>query len=337
MFAIAPLAFRTHAHRRALLATLVGIGAYLGLTAVLETTGPSALVLPHYINNPEAGLHFGRARGPFLEAQTMGLALFACGVAGCIGFYTWRTLEARLFSLAVTALCAAGVLFTLERATWLGAIGAAVVAMLAVRELRRYALPALTAGLILVIGLVAFVPGMSSKIHDRTDTTSAQRSTWDRKNLDAAAIRMTEAHPLFGVGWDRFVPDAGPYLRTSPDYPMSGGVDGHLQVVHNVFLSNAAELGLVGTFLWCIALVGALGSALLQRGDPDLRPWRIGLLANVVMWVVVSNLIPLSKPFPTLLLFTWAGLVYRPGFVRAPVPARRTLVGQSSVARPVIS
>jgi O-antigen ligase len=215
---------------------------------------------------------------------------------------------------------------------------AAVVTMLMVRELRRWALPVLGVSAILMACLVAFVPGMSSKVHERITSTSAHRSGWDRKNLNSAAVRMAEAHPLFGVGWDEFTERAEPYLRTAPGYPMTGGINGTgtVQVVHNAFLSNAAELGLIGTFLWCAALAGVFFGAVFQRHPPELRPWRIALLAMAIMWVVVSNLIPLSKPFPTLLLFLWAGLAYEPGVALAPVPARRKLVS-STATRPAIS
>jgi O-antigen ligase len=107
-------------------------------------------------------------------------------------------------------------------------------------------------------------------------------------------------------------------------------------VAHNAFLSNAAELGLIGTFLWCAALAGVVLAGVFQRHPAELRPWRIGLLAMAIMWVVVSNLIPLSKPFPTLLLFLWAGLAYEPGIALAPVPARRELLTPAH-ARPLLS
>ena len=90
MFAIAPLAFRTEAQRKIFLGVLVALGGYLGLTALFETVGPHALVFPRYITNPELGYHVGRARGPFLEAEANGIALFICGIAAAVAASTWR-------------------------------------------------------------------------------------------------------------------------------------------------------------------------------------------------------------------------------------------------------
>jgi putative inorganic carbon (hco3(-)) transporter len=315
-FAVAPLAFRTQRHRQALVATLVGVGAYLSLTALFETTGTTALVLPHFISDPSLGLHFGRARGPFLEAQTMGMALFACAIACCVGFTYWRSREARALLAAVALLCMAGTLFTLQRAVWVGVIAACAAALLSVRRLRRYVVPAALGGCVLVVLLLAVVPGLSEKVSSRTGE-QADRSLWDRQNLNAAALRAVDANPLFGVGWERWQDVGEPYLRTSPDYPVTGSVNGQIQVVHNVVLSNAAELGLLGTSLWLLALVAVFASALMRRGPPDHAAWRAGLVALGVMWVVVMLFTPLAKPFPTLLVFLWAGVTFGAGWPSA--------------------
>src|SRR5438093_1302521 len=82
-------------------AALVALGAYLGLTAVFEGLGLDALIVPRYIADPGAGIHFGRARGPFVEAVADGLALFGCGVAAAVAFTHWRAPWARRLALAV--------------------------------------------------------------------------------------------------------------------------------------------------------------------------------------------------------------------------------------------
>jgi O-antigen ligase len=199
---------------------------------------------------------------------------------------------------------------------WVGVIVGCAAGLLSVRRLRRYVIPAALGGFVLVVLLLAVVPGFSEKVHDRTGG-QADRSVWDRQNLNAAAVRAVEAHPLFGVGWERWQNVGAPYLRTSPDYPVTGSVDGQIQVIHNVVLSNAAELGLVGATLWVLALVAVFASALLRRGPPDHAAWRAGLVALGVMWVVVMLFTPLAKPFPTLLVFVWAGVTFGAGWPRA--------------------
>jgi O-antigen ligase len=115
---------------------------------------------------------------------------------------------------------------------------------------------------------------------------------------------MVEAKPVFGFGWQTFITKGVPYIRQSSSYPLTGaGIE-----VHNVFLSHAAELGLTGSALWTLALFSAVGGAILRRGPPELAPWRVGLVAIFIAFLVVANLGPLSYPFPNLLLWTWAGL-----------------------------
>jgi O-antigen ligase len=314
-FAVAPLAFRTARHRRALIGTLAAVGAYLSLTALFETTGATALVWPRFISDPSVGLHFGRARGPFLEAQTMGMALFACAIACCVGWHYWRTRGARALLGATALLCLAGTVFTLQRAVWVGVVVGCVAGLLSVPRMRRYLVPAALAGFVFVALLLTVVPGLSDKVSSRTGS-GADRSVWDRQNLNAAAIRATEAFPLFGVGWGRWQDVGEPYFRTNPDFPVTGSVHGRIQVVHNVFLSNAAELGLIGAGLWTAALVAVFASALGRRGPPDHASWRAGLIALGVMWVGVMLFTPLVKPFPTLLVFMWAGVTAGSGWPR---------------------
>jgi hypothetical protein len=79
--------------------------------------------------------------------------------------------------------------------------------------------------------------------------------------------------------------------------------------VHNVFASNLAELGLIGTTLWVAALLIGVGGAILTRGPPDALPWRILLASTFLLWLIVANASPLADVFPNLLLWLLAGVV----------------------------
>src|ERR1700733_11567473 len=85
LFLVAPAAFPTERDRRMLMGALTLLGAYLGLITLFEAIGAKDLVVPHYITNPNLGIHIGRGRGPFLEAGANGMALFACLVAAVAG------------------------------------------------------------------------------------------------------------------------------------------------------------------------------------------------------------------------------------------------------------
>jgi O-antigen ligase len=292
---------------------LIIVGAYIGITNFFEGIGANALVFPKYITDPAVGIHFGRARGPFVESVADGLSLVMCSVAAAIGMTVWRRLWIRVACAGVIAISALGILLTVTRAAWIAAVVAAVVAMLAVKQWRKYLLPVAVLVVLGVFAALTLVPGLQEKADTRLNDESP---VWDRYNTNNAAIRMIEARPLFGFGWQTF-PTTGPdYMRQADKYPITS----HALEVHNVFLSHAAELGLVGSILWLGAFLSAIGGALLRRGPPELYPWRIGLLAIFAAFMSVAMFGPLSYPFPNALMWTWAGIAGAPYFLGEPDP-----------------
>jgi O-antigen ligase len=302
LFFAAPFAFRTERDRRILLAAIVGIGAYLSVTAVLETTGPEAVIVPHYITDDSVGIHADRARGPFLDGAANGIALFGCGIAAVIAFGRWRDRRWRAFALVVAGLCALGVLLALTRVVWLSALIGAPVAMACARETRRFLVPAAGAAFVVIAVALAAVPGLREKVDDRTND---KQPVYDRRNSNSAALRMIDDRPLFGFGWGTFEEESKPYYRQAEEYPLTLVRD-----LHNVYLSNAVELGLVGTLLWMAALVYAIGGAIVRRGPPELRWWKIGLVAYAVGLAVSWTSNPADYALPTLLLWLWAGVAW---------------------------
>ncbi|MEA2398692.1 MAG: putative inorganic carbon ((-)) transporter, partial [Thermoleophilaceae bacterium] len=167
----------------------------------------------------------------------------------------------------------------------------------------RYLLPTAAAALVLIVGALAVIPGLSGKVNKRRNDNS--ETIWARKNSNAAALRMVEARPILGFGWGRFAAASPPYYRQTQDYPMT-----FLEHLHNVYLSNAVELGLLGAALWVAALVAAVGGGILRRGPPELRPWKIGLLAVAIAELVGWATAPADYVLPTVLLWLWAGLAW---------------------------
>jgi O-antigen ligase len=300
LFLVAPVAFRGERGRRVLLVVLLATGAYLALTALFEAVGMDALVFPKYILDPTVGIHPERARGPFVEAVANGLALYGCGVAALVSLSVWRSTFLRVIAVAVALLCGLGIIFTLTRAIWLASVVASLVALAADRRLRHLLLPSVAVASVLVVAAVSLVSDLSQQAEQRAED---QLPLWDRLNTNAAAERMIAERPLLGFGWDQYSSANVDYLRQGEDYPLTGvGLD-----VHNVFLARAVELGLVGAAIWLAAFVLAIGSPIV-RGPPVFTPWRLGLLAIAVHWVIVANFGPVTYAFPTFLLWLWAGV-----------------------------
>lgn len=301
VFVLCPLLFPTARERNALLVVLVATGGYLGLTAVAEGAGWDVAVFPRFISDPEFGIHFGRARGPFGEAVGMGLGLYGCGVAAGMAAYLWTDVRARATALVVVVVCATGTIFTLTRAIWLATVVATLLAMLCSEQTRRFLRPALVVGAVVVFAAFTLVPGFADQASERQ---SSQRPLWDRYNTNRAAINAVQDEPLFGIGWDRFQAESSDYFQLADNYPLTGTTI----KIHNVLLSHVTELGLIGGALWLLAVVLALGGAVIRPGPADLDPWRLAMIAIGAHWAIVGSFGPLGYAFPNLLVWTWAGL-----------------------------
>jgi O-antigen ligase len=85
--------------------------------------------------------------------------------------------------------------------------------------------------------------------------------------------------------------------------------------IHNVLLTFTTELGLIGASLFALGFLLAVGGAVVTRGPPALRPWRVGLLAIALFWLVVAMFAPLGQVLPTFIPWLWAGIVIGPVLV----------------------
>jgi O-antigen ligase len=128
---------------------------------------------------------------------------------------------------------------------------------------------------------------------------------------------MVAAKPLLGFGWDRYESDSLEYFRQPADLPMSGytpvitiGLPEVLQPLHDTYLAYAVELGLVGFFLWLASILAAAGGAIVTRGPRSLVPWKLGLLAILTFFLIVSFVDPHQLPFPMVFLMLWSGIAW---------------------------
>jgi O-antigen ligase len=316
-FLIAPVVFSRESERQMLLATLVGIGIYLGVTAIFEALGPHALVFPSYIAEVDAGDFAERVNGPFQGSVAEGCATFACGVAAAIAFMQWRGQRKRWLAGFALVVCAFATFATLERGVWIGAVVATVATACMTRTGRRLIVPG---ALVAILAVGAVLIGSSSLAGKASDRANSERGVWDRQNQIAAGLRMVEAKPLLGFGLERYRTDSLDYFRQAPDYPMTGRVGLELiyvpetiQSLHNLYLSYVVELGLVGATLWFVTLLWGVGGALLSPGPESLRIWKLGLMAIAIFYVLVTFVNPMQPPFAVMILWTWAGVALGSG------------------------
>jgi O-antigen ligase len=253
----------------------------------------------------------------------MGLALWASVIAASLQAVTTRSRWVRVFSLVVVGLCLVGIVFTLTRAVWIG-VAASIVFLGLMPRSRRFVPIGLGAIAVTVVIAIALVPNLGDTLTNRAGDS---RSVWDRYNSNAAALRMFEARPLLGFGWDTFGRESQPYYRLSADYPFTPPVND----LHELFLSNLVELGALGALLWLLTLglgvAGGLSGA--KRAPPPRSYFQAAMLAYVVCWAVSANFTPLTYPYPNILVWLFIGLAWPPPeplgegravVERAPIP-----------------
>ncbi|WP_238348685.1 O-antigen ligase family protein [Ornithinimicrobium pratense] len=303
MFLVGPLIFSTTGRRDLLLKGLTAMGLYLGVTAVLEVFAPQ-LVFPRYIVDPEVGMHFGRARGPFAGAEAMAMTLAVCMGAALVlagrQLPRWSTL-----GLIVAPLALFGVVLTGTRSAWLGVAAGILVALVLSPALRRWIPAMLIAGTSGVVGAMIFLPSLVQSIFERS---AANGPIYDRLSSNAAAFRVISDLPLTGIGWRRFYPHGSEWARQSDALPMNNAVI----EVHSVILSRATELGLPAVVVFLLIIVlGPLRSAVPTGpipGHPDLPGWRALSGYAVSVWLVAGLFGPLSNPMPNYSVWLIAGV-----------------------------
>lgn len=312
LFTLGPAIFSTSRDRDLLLAALVGLGAYLGLTVLFETVGLDALVFPKYILDPNYGIHVGRGRGPFADAVANGFGLYVCALAATMAALRWTRTVPRLLALAVVLLCAIGTLETLERSVWLGAAVATIVVLVSRRSLRPYALPTVALAAVAVAAALFVVPGLRGKTEDRA---ADKGPVWDRRNLTTAALNMVEERPIAGWGWASFKEHSQPYFRIAETFPLTAtAID-----LHSFYLTYAVELGLIGLALWLLAVFLAIARIVSTRYEGDLDAWKSGFIALTVFFLIGAAFVP-STVFQNLCFWLWAGVMWGARDGRGPEP-----------------
>ena len=267
-----------------LLWPILVLGLYLGITGVLEHYDVRSLVYPGYIMEPQLGVHFGRSRGPFLQAAVFGSVLVVILAGGL-----WYATEFKKPWTWIAMLCMlSSVYFSYTRSCWVQLGASLAVLCLRGSGTRRYAF--VLTGVLLV---VAF-SGVTSKLSFWEDSLFSRRDgpIDDRRNIMHASVRMFLDRPLFGFGYGTFERENDSYFEQLPGVELRGDGEGN----HNTFLGLLAELGLVGTVPYVLALT-SMGWAcyrLFRMGDgaePYAREFGLVALAALVGFLVAAQLI----------------------------------------------
>ncbi len=312
MFFIAKNVYDDNKKREGFLKFIMFTGTYLVFTAMAEHYRMDSLVWPKYILNPYFGIHFGRARGPFVQAAVNGTFL---GMVFLSAFYFIFHHERKIFSkitaMVMLFLTPIAVFFTYTRGCWLAAFAGFTTVCIFFLKRRRQAFLA-----VIFIVCLAVIFSLSFVLNDDTiafalERTNSRKPVYDRLNLYMTSFNMFFHNPLFGAGFGRFFEKAPEY------YEKLDFVSFHNRELkaHDTFVGILAEMGLVGFGLILFIYFSILKrSVLLYRRLGDFRISERNLTA--VFWafipLYVINAVFIDMRYFELinsLLFIYAGII----------------------------
>ena len=253
-------------------AALVCFGIYLAVTSLFEVHGAWTLVFPKYIADPDMGIHFGRARGPFLQSARLGTFLITCLVGTCL-FLLWRPRWGRpgqLLALVLVPLYACAIYFTYTRSVWLGAaVAGFVLVAFTVTSRWKY----LVIGSMFAASLLFVVSKWDTLIALKREhgASETRESTYMRANFAYVSWLMFKERPISGYGFGQFPHASRPFLGDRQTGLRLESIRGYVH--HNTFLCILVELGVVGLLLYCALLASWCRTGWQLWYDPRVPDW----------------------------------------------------------------
>jgi hypothetical protein len=272
---------------------LVGVGCialYLGVNSMAEAFHQDWMVFPKYILDPTQGIDFGKVRGPMLNSSFNGLAL-SMGLF----IYLWLIFSKRdrtrwVWSVGAV-LAGVGVVFSLQRAVWLGALAGFLLVAVTWPGRRGYLMGTLVAAAALGCLVVpdSFVGNLQERLTDK-DSIEFRVQVIEKAQIAFASS------PIVGIGFNGFNG-----LDTDEHESLHS---------HNTPLVLLAEVGLLGILPY-LSIYGLLASDSIKAYFqlPESRTVIILLWAITAGYVVMSVCVELrSVAYLNILFFGLWGM-----------------------------
>jgi O-antigen ligase len=308
-----------------LLPAVVVVLVAQSVIGMMSWIGPAAL-RPEWL-----GKVGERTVGTLQSADLFGATMIFCAVfiLHC-GFARARTRAARVATMLAFGLAILMVFMSFSRATWLAGVlmllGLAVI-------FRQYLHRIVVVGAVLLVllGITGVLNTQWQYAQYRFDSSQSEESALSRLPVFLAAVRMFQAKPVTGFGYENFDRVSRPFQGRIGDlvYPDKNHAS------HNLFLTLLAEQGIVGFVLYLGPLLVWLARSVARRSRLPAE----GVLGRrfvAVLWlallahIVVNNFSRMHLPFGLGLYWLTLGLV---ATLVGRVPARTSPAAAAAEVR----
>lgn len=235
---------------RFILHGLFYFGLYLSVTAFFEFSDLQQWVFPKFINDPELGANWGRARGPFLNAGFNGFGILVGLICG-LHLLPEKKGAAKVFYQASILLFFPAIFFTLTRMVYIGFLITMFLFLGWYKtSFSKWKLISFPIAVVLIVAIVN-APRLLST--ERREGGVAQvGEVYIRLALLQKSYFMFSEQPFTGIGLAQFVPSSirsyrGPVFSVEEETPS--------QLQHNHLLGIATELGIPGLLAYLTVIV----------------------------------------------------------------------------------
>jgi O-antigen ligase len=249
----------------------------------------------------------GGAGDPNLLAAGLVPAIVLAGMFAA----TARGPERRALALLAIPLLMVGVVLTQSRGAFIGLLAMIIAGLVFARRWRLQIALATLGVIVVAAAAFAAYPGALARLTDSEASGSSGRA-----DLWTVAWRVSEDHPVVGVGLANYPVVAADYVRRPGTLTSVKLIADEPHVVHNTYLSMLAESGVVGAAIFLgivlaaldalrraarrlearehtaqrafavsvlIAAIGTLTTAFFLSSGPDPRMWLLLALAPAAL------------------------------------------------------
>lgn len=312
MFHFAATIFGTPEAQRKLQWFSVAVLLYLSLTAVIWLADFKSFILPRFILDESVGIHFDRARGPFLQAVANGVCINLLAIVALHAF-DGRTADGHCRSRfpigqvlvpILAVLIPLALLATKTRGVWLGAVLSAVLIMLFARQRPSRIL---LAAVLLIAATTSLAWLLQTKPGELSDRLLDRSPVEFRLDMYRAGWQMFTEKSLLGWGADANIqPEMERRLSSfHPEY----------YIFHNTYLQLAVQHGALGLLMYICIFIAffRLGRrrklSAAARGSPFGPDFGVMWRVMLCVYLLNASVVVMNYQFLNGYMFTIAGIL----------------------------